>query len=246
MIWSKPRFQHSFELLPRVLKEVAPLLLPLSLALWGLEYYVAWVNKARFDNPMASSMLTIVALGLIGILLQSIVSVIWLLYVARSTQRQMKNGHGEHPLVFLKEHFHQTFIESVRAFISIGIYTLFFILPGIVRWVKLVFTCFVSAFDPDYLKGKKDALKESSRLVKGAWLPLLILLLVQAFIPYLFEEFALGNYGLGADDQGDGGLSLNLLSLPFYLVAFVLEIYFAIYFSLTFFARWSFKTERPT
>ncbi len=131
MIWSKQRFQHSFELLPRVLKEVAPLLLPISILLWSLEFYMAFLNKARFDDPYNSSMTTMVVIGLIGIVLQSFAAVIWVLYVAKSTQRQMKNGHGQHPFLFLKTHFHQSFIEYIRAFISIGIYAVFLIIPGI-------------------------------------------------------------------------------------------------------------------
>ncbi len=233
MIWSKIRFQHSFELLPRVLKEVAPLLLPLSFLLWGLEYYVSWLNKARFDNPMDSSMATILIVGLIGIIFQSFVSVITLLYIARSTQRQMKNGHGDHPSVFLKKHFHQTFIESIRAFISIGIYSLFLIIPGIIRWVKLVFTCYIAAFDPEYQDGKKDALKESSRLVKGAGFALFLIMIAQVLLPYIFEEMA-----------KTSGINI-FFTLPFYIVAWIIEIYLAIYLSLTFFARWSFKLERP-
>lgn len=244
MIWSMPRFQHSIELFPRVLKEVAPLLLPISALLWGLELYMAILNKARFDNPYEASMVTMVVLGLTGVVLQSLCSVIYVLYVARSTQRQMKNGAGKHPLSFLGQHFHQTLIEYLRSLISIGLYTLCLILPGLIRWVQLTFTCLISAFDPQYQEGKKDALKESARLTRGAWFALLLLLVLPMMLTFVLQEFALGNYGLDKADDGSRVLSLSFSSLVFYGLAWLVQLYFAIYFSLTFFARHSLKLEK--
>ena len=232
MIWSKARFQHAFELLPRVLKEVAPLLFPISLLLWSLEFYVSWLNKARFDNPYDSSMMLIVVVGLAGIILQSFASVIWVLFVAQSTHRQMKNGQGESAWSFLKKHFHQTFIEYIRAFISTGIYTLFLILPGLFRWVRLSFVCLVSAFDPEYQKGNKGALEESSRLVGAAWIPIFLLLALQMVVPTVLEESA-----------KSGGFGLAPTAI-IYLFSWIIGLYLNIYFALTFFARWSLKLEK--
>ncbi len=231
MIWSKQRFQHCLELYPRVLKEVAPLLLPISLLIWGLEFYVSWLNKARFENPYESSMVFMASIGLIGVILQSLASVIWVLYVSRSTQRQMKNGAGPHPFSFLRQHFHQSLIESVRALISVGIYAVFFILPALYRWVQMIFVVLISAFDPEYLKGKKDALLESKRLVKGAFFPLLALILLQSLIPMTIEETAKSS-------------GLSFTTPIFYLTSWLLTLFLAIYFSLTFFARHSFVTEK--
>lgn len=231
MIWSKLRFQHSFELFPRVLKDVAPLLFPLSLLLWGIEFYVAYLNKVRFENPYHSSMTLMISIALTGLLLQCLAAVIWALYVARSTQRQMKNGAGPHPFVFLKSHFHQSLIEYIRGFISTGIYAVFLIIPGLIRWTQLIFVILVSAFDPDYQKGKKDALKESARLVKGKFVALSLLITLQILPSLFLEELA-----------KSGSLS-PLFVILFYLASWCFTLYFAIYFSLTFFARWSFKTE---
>lgn len=232
MIWSTARFQHSYELLPRVLKEVAPLLFPLSVLIWGLDFYMAYLNKARFDDPYNSSMMVMVLVGLSGVILQSFTTVMGLLLVARSTQRQMKNGHGESALHFMAKHFLQAFIEYLRAFISTGIHTLFFIIPGLVRWVRLIFTCLVSAFDPSYQQGKVDALNESKRLTKGAWFPLLFFLLFQITVPFAIEEWA----------KADGVFSW--WTLPLYLASWIVQLYLAIYFALTFFARHSLKLER--
>lgn len=239
MIWSKPRFQHAFELLPRVLKEVAPWLLPISFILWGQEFYVSWLNKARFDDPYSSSMTIIVVAGVTGLIFQSLATVFGLLLVARSTQRQMKNGHGQRPWPFVKKHFHQSLIEYLRSMISIGLYSLLLVIPGVIRWVQLTFVTLVTAFDSKYQNGKVDALKESSRLVGGAWLPLLFLLLTQMALPFLLQEMA-----LGSSQPNQSFLAIGFNALPFYLAAWLLQLYFSIYMSLTFFARHSFKMER--
>jgi len=231
MIWSKARFQQSFEILPHVLKEAAPVLLPLSALLWGLEFYVSWLNKSRFEDPYGSSMALIVLFGLAGVILQSLIAVVWLLFVAASTERHRKYGQGMRPLAFVAKHFHQCLIESVRALISTGIYSLFLILPGLIRWVQLVFTPLIAAFDPHYQLGKKDALMESKRLVKGAFWPLLIFLALQALLPMALEETAKSSDWLAR--------------LSLYGGSWILTLYFTIYMTLTFFARWSFKAEEP-
>lgn len=231
VIWSKSRFQHAFEIYPRVLKEASPVLLPLNALLWGLEFYVSWLNKARFDNPYESSMLTMVVIGVLGVVLQSLISVLWILFVARSAQRQAHNGVGEHPWLFVKKHYHQSLIESVRAFISVGIYGLFLILPALYRWVQITFAVLVSAFDPQYQAGQKDALQESARLVRGAWLPLFLLMLFQFFAPLIFEESAKSS-------------GLTLASPFFYLLAWMIHLYFGVYMALTFFARHSLCQEK--
>lgn len=232
MIWSKQRFQHSFEIYPRVLKEVAPLLLPLSFLIWGMDFTMAYLNKARMDDPYSSSMIPIVIVGISGIFIQAFASVAWILYVARSTQRQAKNGTGEHPWVFLKKNFHQSFIEYIRGFISTGIYTLFLIVPGLIRWTQLIFICLVSAFDSDYQKGKKDALKESSRLVRGHFIGLAFFLVLQMILPFFIEELA---------KNAQTPMWMTVVCLG---ISWCFMIYFAIYFSLTFFGLATLKREK--
>jgi len=233
MIWSKKRFQHSVELFPSVFKEVAPFLLPLSFALWGLEYYVAWLNKSRFEDPYNSSMIAMVAVGLLGVVLQSLIGVFWTLAVSGSTRRHSLNGHGTKAFPFAIQHFHQALIEYVRSLLSTGLYTLFLILPGILRWVQLSFTVLVSAFDPAYDLGQKDALRESRRLVKGALFPLFGLMFIQAVTPLALEEIA-----------KSASISLAM-AIILYTVSWVINLYLSIYFILTFFARTSFKAEDP-
>ena len=236
MIWSKQRFQHSFQLFPRVLKETTLLLLPLSAIMWGFEILIIeFINKARFTDPESVSMTLVYVTVIAGVLYQGFFSVIWTLYVARSSQRQAKNGHGPHPFSFLKTHFYQAFIEYIRAAISIGLYFLCFIIPSIYRWVQLIFVCLVAAFDPDYLKGKKDALKESARLVQGHFILLLLLVCTLVFLPYAV--------GLLIPKTS----SFQIISIVFiYLISWILSLYFSIYFSLTFFALSSAKAEKPS
>lgn len=233
MIWSKQRFQHSFELFPRVLREVIPLLLPLSAILWGLDYFVSVLNKSRFENPYDSSVLLLISAGVGAVILESLITVVWLILVAKSTQKQMKNGVGPSSFKFLTKNFHQVLIEYIRALISTSLYSLFFLIPGVVRWVKLTFTCYISSFDPQYHEGSKDALESSSHLVKGRFIPLLFLLVFQMIFPFMIEEFA-KSASLGS------GVTYSL-----FIVAWLLNLYFAIYLALTYFAVASYKLGNP-
>ena len=234
MIFSKQRFQHSIQLFPQVAKETAPLLLPLNVIMWWSNFYIENLMKAHFENPYSVSMILIYTLVIIGILYQGLFSVIWTLYVARSSQRQAKNGHGPHPLSFLKTHFYQAFIEYIRAAVSISIYCLFFIIPGFYRWIQLTFVCFVASFDKDYLEGKKDALKESARLVRGYLFSLLLLISLYSLMPLIVTLFP--------------NISSNqIISLGWScFISWILSTYLSIYISLTFFALSSVKTEKPS
>ena len=274
MIWSKQRFQHSFELLPRVFKEVAPLLLPISIGCWLFGSYTLGLIQDHLQDPRPESMVSAMLASLFGILFQGLTSIVWILYVARSTQRQAKNAQGSHPIFFLKEHFHQTLIEYIRAITSYSLYLLipfialavlsfvihliypFFpskeqlaisiieknikpqylllgsllvfvlIIPGVVRYVQMIFVCLVASFDQDYLDGKKDALKESCRLVHGKFKALFFLTLLMVLTAFI---------------------GMNLPAKNLFIILFVqpalwcFYLYLCIYFSLTFFARASFK-----
>ena len=192
-----------------------------------------WENStgARFEDPYLP-MTPILVLTLIGVFYQGLVSVIWTLYVARSSERQMKNGQGPHPLVFLKTHFNQSLIEYIRAMTSIGFYFLLFFIPGLIRWIQLLFVCLVASFDRDYLAGKKEALGESCRLVRGCFTALFFLALLQNLLPFLIQ--------ITSDFS-----SFFFLATLVHLLSWMLYLYFSIYFSLTFFARASFKMENP-
>ena len=284
MIWSKARWQHSFELFPRVLKEVAFYLFPLSLLLWGLEYYTQILNKQRFENPYESSMTLILVVGLSGVIIQSLTSVFSMLFIAKSTQRQMHNGQGDFCLPFTIKHFNASLIESTRGFISVGLYTLVliipasliigpawealnlgslqiitrlpnapnakpdafasidrlfaysvfflpFVAPGLMRWVQMMFVSLIPAFDPSYQNGDIDALKKSSQLVQGAWFSLLFLLIFTMLLPTVIAE------------QSKGADVSLVMGFVYLTLSWLVSLFFGIYLSLTFFARWSFKTS---
>ncbi|MCJ8276293.1 MAG: hypothetical protein MJK18_05590 [Bdellovibrionales bacterium] len=192
---------------------------------------MAYLNDQRFEDPYNSSMLLIIAAGIGGVVLESLISVVWVVLVARSTQKQMKNGVGDSNYAFLRKNFHQVLVEYLRAMISSAIYALFFIIPGIVRWVHLTFTCYISCMDPNYQKGEKDALKSSRELVRGKFFSLFFLLRLLALPPFFVEEI-----------PKNSGYALTS-SVFFYLGAWMISLFTAIYLALTYFALDSFKKE---
>ena len=112
-----------------------------------------------------------------------------------------------------------------------GLYSLLLFIPGLIRWVQLLFVCLVASFDRDYLAGKKDALQESERLVRGRFTALLFLVLLQNLLPFVIEMASKFSF-----------LSL-VPAILVHLISWIFSLYISIYFSLTFFARASFKME---
>lgn len=77
-------------------------------------------------------------------------------------------------------------IETLRATGSCLSWSLFLILPGVVRYLQLSFVNFVVLLDPEYLKGSKDAIQESSKLVNKRFAPVFFLIfLFMVILPLL-------------------------------------------------------------
>lgn len=74
--------------------------------------------------------------------------------------------------LFLKQHGNQTLIEQMRAWGKSMLWSLLFILPGLIQFFRFVFVPFIVCFDPEYKNGTIDALEKSKTLSKGKLLPI--------------------------------------------------------------------------
>lgn len=95
---------------------------------------------------------------------------------------------------YLGEHFQQLIIEQLRVMGSILLWFLLFIIPGLWRFVQLVYVPFVVLFDHEYKSGHRDALETSKRVFYKAPLQTLCaLLLIFVLWPLLstlfFDEY---------------------------------------------------------
>ena len=95
---------------------------------------------------------------------------------------------------FLGKNFNQMIIEELRSWGKILLYSLFLIIPGIVKYIQLCFVQFVVTTLPEYEQGKVDALQFSKKVVNKTFLPtlgtlILFHFLLPLFITALFDEY---------------------------------------------------------
>jgi hypothetical protein len=86
-------------------------------------------------------------------------------------------------------YFLQLVKESCRAMGHSIWWGLLLVVPGIIRFLQFSFIPFVIFFDAEYSLGKKDALKESTKLVNKRFIPvLLIVLLFTVGLPFILSS----------------------------------------------------------
>ena len=91
---------------------------------------------------------------------------------------------------FFKKYLNQVFIETLRSWGKVLLWSLLFILPGIWKYIELIFVPFVVTSSQSYDEGRIDALEASSFIFRHHWLKILgILLLFHLFIPLVLTGF---------------------------------------------------------
>jgi len=221
MIWSIARFQKAGHLYIPVLKSAAFILVPLSLGIWGLKYGVSSLHHLRFQSPTDFPMSVVISMGLGAFIFDTLMGLLWLVVAVHATAFAFK-AHTEVSMGSLFRESHQTLIEDLRKTMSVLLWSLAFIIPGIFRWIRLTFTCFVSLLNPSYQEGKIDALEKSSQLVKGHGIAIALLLLAHLGVTSGLEEI---------------GSRFAAFSIPlffFYGLAWMVSLFFAIYMTLTY------------
>jgi hypothetical protein len=83
--------------------------------------------------------------------------------------------------IFFKTKLNHYLIENIRAWGKILTYSLFFLLPGLLQWLKLSFVPLISLFSEDYENGKIDALKASRSLTANIRIRIFLLLMLFSF-----------------------------------------------------------------
>ncbi|MCB0419820.1 MAG: hypothetical protein KDD61_02430 [Bdellovibrionales bacterium] len=77
--------------------------------------------------------------------------------------------------------------ENLRAFMKILVGLLFFILPGLIRWIDYALVPYVVCLNPNYEKDPFDALKASKLLIKGFRWTFLIFLVIDTGLYFIFD-----------------------------------------------------------
>lgn len=201
------------------------LLFPLLLvhfATFAISQGSIYFQQYRMANPKHDDMSTVITLGLVGIFLFLVLSILWIMLTAKLTYdfKKIKN------LNFYFD-INQTSIEYMRSLVTSLCYGLFFLIPGIYKFIQLSFSSFVSMFDDEYDDNKVDALKKSAELVRNRFWPLLLILILKIFIGLIIESTLTHSGTL--IDQNPFGVILNQF------LQFIVGLIFSIYLVLLFF-----------
>lgn len=88
---------------------------------------------------------------------------------------------------FLTENLELSFLENLRAWGKIFLWSFVFILPGIVKYIDYFLTPFVVLFSRRYKSGEVDALEYSTKISKHFWWRIQLWLAVfYVIVPILF------------------------------------------------------------
>lgn len=125
--------------------------------------------------------------------------------------------------------FEQIFIESLRSWGQALFWSLLLIVPGLIRYLQLIFVPFVVLLDPQYQEGKVDALSRSAALVNRNFFKVLGFIFVFSIgIPLLLV-------GLTSDYRsllGTPGPALLLVVLDTLMAVFVTAVLLRLYQTL--------------
>lgn len=91
---------------------------------------------------------------------------------------------------FLGKYLNQIYIETLRSWGKTLLWSLFFILPGIWKFIEYSLVPFVVTSSQRYDDGKEDALKKSAQIVRHNWGKILgVLLFFHIFLPIILAAF---------------------------------------------------------
>jgi len=167
----------------KALKEAARWVLPvwyerwfLWLTLFGIAEIINQVLYSVLDGIEASQVAYLLA-SLFG---SSIDFVLALLVppVFVALRNNTKAELSQH----LNKYFNQACIESLRSTARACWYGYLFIIPGLVKMLRLQFVPYIVQFDSQYDLGRKDALKESEKLSKGHLFSIFVLFCVLSLL----------------------------------------------------------------
>ncbi|MEZ0391319.1 MAG: hypothetical protein ACAH59_03825 [Pseudobdellovibrionaceae bacterium] len=166
----------------QALRKVALPLFIITLIGTSLDQWITMKMESMLMAPQGTSPL-VWLYGAFSLLLS-------LMYPLASSLVALSGSTQESPLRFLKRFFEQSLIEQMRSWGSIMLWSFLLILPGLYRFLQLLFVPFVVCFDSIYQVGDRDALQTSRALAKGQLLKLLVLFfLFSIFIPGVFTVF---------------------------------------------------------
>lgn len=183
MIFSLSRLKASLKDVPALLKSYGLLFLLLQLMNFFFTQSLSYLHMLRMSSRSDEYMGLIIFLAIVGFFVQALAKVIWALLTAFAL------SHDSSLVSYFQNSFHQSLIESLRAFTQAVLYGFLFIIPGLIKVVRYQFVIFVAADNKEYAQGHTDALEQSSRLTQGHFFALVGLFVTMAltFLPFSLQ-----------------------------------------------------------
>lgn len=191
-----------------------------------------YFQQYRMAHPKHDDMTTVLSVGVVGIFIFLVLSLLWIIWSAQiafefKNKLQPSNKQNISEKIIFKFDFQQTGIEYLRSIVSSLCYSLLFIIPGVVRFIQLSFTPFISLFDSDYDRGQVDALKKSKELLSGHFWMILLLFGLKLALSLTIES-VLTLHGT-LIDENPFGVSFNQV------IQLIINLIFSVYMTFLFF-----------
>jgi uncharacterized membrane protein len=164
----------------RLLKLIIPKNLPLLLFVFvGIEitqhYFLSIETASRASQNEISTLIAAIGQGL-----TSLLEFVFLTMFVPLRVMEIEAGTSSPDSFssFTKKHLGALTLEGLRSLAVILLWSLLLILPGVFKYLRLLFVPYVVVADPEYMAGRRDALEYSNALVKGKTLQIFFLLVL--------------------------------------------------------------------
>lgn len=127
---------------------------------------------------------------------------------------------------FLKKNLNQLYIETLRSWGKTLLWTLLFVIPGIIKYLQYVMVPIVVTSSSRYEDGKEDALEASAKIVRHNWGKILLIFFVFQILAPLLLASVFNSYRLLWKTPAQ---SLALSALDTYLILFSTHLLFTIF-----------------
>jgi hypothetical protein len=192
---------------------------------WILAFHLFFFSAAKYFeqlaelNSMSSQM--VILCRLTQMLCGLTVSLFLALLIPGRFQ-DWKTGSPPRSLgLLIKKYTVPLTLEGIRVFVKVLLWSLLFVLPGIFQYWRLSLVPFIVMLNPDYDKGRLDALKHSHNLIRGHDFGWVLTLVFLALLDSLFEIF---NAIVHLPPAIEVQLTISLLFLPLSLYSYALLV----------------------
>ncbi|QDK37614.1 hypothetical protein DOE51_08465 [Bdellovibrio sp. NC01] len=170
----------------KVFKKAALPLFVLVIVSNNIDQYLNIQVEQALQNPLGA-INQVYFFGFLSII-SSIIFPVLLITTALYAMSKAQQ-HWENITTFFGRYLNQVFIETLRSWGKILGWSLLFILPGVWKYVELIFVPFVVTSSVSYENGEIDALKASSHVFRRHWFKAIaILFIFHLFIPLILTS----------------------------------------------------------